>query len=268
MKFIEHHRYGPGFFEDLRPAEGEKYVEIFYDQAVIDCQNKNAIAVLLEPRALVSDAYEFVESRPDNFRYIFTHDSKILENTNARYLNWSNVWLTTDSVKNKNISICSSWKDWCPLHKARLELARKFDYPGSGVDCFGNFRDQPGSEAWTDPREYLAHYRFSIVIENDIDDLWFTEKILNCFSTKTVPIYVGAREIHTVFNPEGIVQVSKCENIPTVINHLSMSGLEMEYRIRADAINDNFKRVERFKESWKDRFLRDYAELLEEAQNG
>lgn len=265
MKFVEHHRFGPGFFEDQRPAPGEKYVEIFYDQATKDCTNKNAIAVLLEPRALVSDAYEFVEEHPDNFKYIFTHDSKILESKNAWFLNWSNVWLTTDSEKTKNVSICSSWKDWCPLHKARLELARRFDVPGSGVDCFGNFREKPGSEAWTDPREYLEHYRFSIVIENDLDDFWFTEKILNCFSTKTVPIYYGAKEIHQIFNPDGIIQVYRWENIPRIIENLYP---ERAYNSRKEAIEDNFRAVESFKEGWKDRFLRDYGDLLEVSLNG
>ena len=264
IKFVEHHRYGPGFFESLRPAEGEKYVELFYDQASIDCQNKNAVAVLLEPRSLVADAYSFVEEHPGNYKYIFTHDSKILQNQNARMLNWSNTWLTTDSEKNKNISICASWKNWCPLHIARLELARRYDKEGSGVDCFGNFREAPGSQAWTDPRDYLEHYRFSIVIENDIDDFWFTEKILNCFSTKTVPIYYGARKIYQVFNPDGIIQVDRWEDIPRIIDHLQP---EEAYRSRKEAIEDNYKRVGRFKDSWTDRFLKDYGELLEGVQN-
>lgn len=266
MKFIEHHRYGPGFFEDMRPEPGEKYTEIFYDQATMDCQNKNAVAVLLEPRALVSDAYEYVESHPDNFKYIFTHDSRILKNDNARLLNWSNVWLTTDSEKTKNISICSSWKDWCPLHKARLELAREFDYPGSGVDCFGNFREPPGSEAWTDPRDYLEHYKFSIVIENDIDDYWITEKVLNCFATKTVPIYVGSPKISGMFNPLGIIQVpaDAWENIPLIISKINADA---QYKYCLPGVEDNYKLVEPWKVPWKDRFLRDYAELLEGAQN-
>lgn len=266
MKFIEHHRFGPGFFEDSRPAPGEKYVEIFYDQAVKDCQNKNAVAVLLEPRALVADAYEFVEEHPGNFKYIFTHDSKILLNGNARMLNWSNVWLTTtDSPKTKGVSICASWKNWCPLHIARLELARRYDYAGSGVDCFGNFREDPGSQAWTDPRDYLEHYKFSIVIENDIDDFWFTEKILNCFSTKTVPIYYGARKIGDVFNADGIITAADWREIPTIVRGLD---IDKAYESRRYAIEDNFKRVRSFREGWKERFLRDYGELLEGAQNG
>ena len=51
--------------------------------------------------------------------------------------------------------------------------------------------------------EALADYMFSVAIENADD--WFTEKILDCFLTGTVPVYYGTPSITKWFNPDGII---------------------------------------------------------------
>ena len=149
---------------------------------------------------MIGDAYDYVLTHYTQFKYIFTHDSQLLRLPNARMLNWADVWLTTDSEKNMGISLCTSPKDWCPLHHARLQLYQHFR-KSNVVDTFYGDWNNPELPN-IKPEDYLEHYKFSIIIENDIDDFWFTEKILNCFSTKTVPIYVGARKIRELFNKE------------------------------------------------------------------
>lgn len=251
-------------FPELTPTNRlEPHIDCYSDMYVFECTKPGAnIAMLLEPRSMIEKAYEYVYEHPDYFRYIFTHDSRLLSLPNARMLNWADVWLTTDSPKTKGISLCTSPKDWCPLHHARLELYNYFKEHG-GVDCFygdWNNSDIPNIK----PEDYLEHYKFSIVIENDIDDFWFTEKILNCFATKTVPIYVGARKIGNIFNEDGIISLP-VEDIPRIIDHLNV---DEAYRYRKKAIEDNFKRVEPFKTPWKERFFRDYGDLLEGMING
>jgi len=253
ISFKEHHRLYQGFFQELCP-EKEKHIDVYYDQAVMDADPKNAnnqIAILLEPRSMIKDAYEFMEIHSDNFRYVFTHDSLILHYLNAHEVNWGNVWLTTDSEKTKDISICTSYKNWCPLHDARLFIANYYSNRPEVDVFFGDWNTKP-----IEARDYLEHYKFSIVIENDIDDYWYTEKILNCFATKTVPIYVGATKISERFNP----------NIPALINTITRFGADAFYYnpIMQEAIEDNFYRVVPYKISWKDRFLHDYGHLLEE----
>ena len=249
-------------FPDHKPVPGEPFINCYADTHVNKCTEpgKN-IVMLLEPRSMIAPAYEYVEAHPDLFRYIFTHDSKLLELPQARMLNWGEVWLTTDSPKTKGISLVTSPKNWCPLHKARLELYNYFkDRPE--VDCF--YGDWNNSEIPNiKPEDYLEHYKYSIIVENDIDDYWYTEKILNCFSTKTVPIYVGAGKIGELFNKEGIMRMS-IEDIPRIIANLNV---EEAYRYRMKAIEDNFRRVEPWKTPWKERFFRDYGDLMEEMIN-
>lgn len=251
-------------FPELNPKDGEPFIDCFADSHVFECNGpgKN-IALLLEPRSMLRDADRYVDEHPEYFRYIFTHDTKILQYPNARELNWADVWLTTDSPKTKGISLMTSFKNWCPLHKARLELAEYFRADDKVDVFFGDWNNPniPTIEA----RDYLEEYKFSIIIENDIDEYWYTEKILNCFSTKTVPIYVGASKIGERFNPLGICQIEDWKDIPAFVENLYKIGLDAIYHnaVMQEAIEDNFKRVEPYNVKWKERFFRDYGDLLE-----
>ena len=245
-------------FPDHNPLPGEPYIDCYSDSHVKECTGPgNNIAMLLEPRSMIGDYYNWVMEHNTYFRYIFTHDSKLLKLPQARVLTWADVWLTADSVKDKGISLCTSFKDWCPLHKARLDLARYYENRPEVDVFFGDWNNPriPAVEA----KDYLEHYKFSIIIENDIDDYWFTEKILNCFATKTVPIYVGSPLVEKIFNPDGIIRLN-VKDIPRIIDHLNV---DEAYRYRLKAIEDNFKRVEPWKTPWKERFFRDYGDLLE-----
>lgn len=254
-------------FPEHNPLPGEKYIDCFSDHKIRECVqgSRTNIAMLFEPRSLMGDAYDYVMQHHDYFRYIFTHDSKLLRLPNAYMLNWADVWLWANAQKTKGISIVTSPKNWCPLHKARLELYNYYKlHPG--VDIF--FGD------WGNPEipnisvhDYLANYKFSIVIENDIDEFWFTEKILNCFSTKTVPIYVGATKISEIFNGDGIIQVDNWRDIPSVIEAMYKIGLDNEYAARQQSIDDNYERAGAWDIHWKRRFFDTYEPMLEELLN-
>lgn len=251
-------------FPDHAPVDGEPFLNFYADTYVDQVQDgEKAVAMLLEPRSMLGPAYDFVEEHGDKFGLIFTHDSRILKKwQQAWFLNWGDVWCTTDSEKTKGISLVSSWKNWCPLHSARLALAQMLD--GSPyVDCYGSFR-HGDKDHWDDVR--LAHeaYKFAVVIENDIDDFWFTEKLLNCFANKVVPIYVGAPRIGELFNEDGIIRVNDWRDIPELVMTLDVD--EVYARMLPD-VCDNFHRVEPYKVPWKERFWKSYGNMLEEYQD-
>lgn len=100
-------------------------------------------------------------------------------------------------VKNKKISIISSNKSFTKGHKKRLEFCNKLveelgseniDFYGRGINSFDNKWDA------------LAPYEFSIAIENCIEDHWITEKVGDCFTSLTYPIYCGAPNIDKYYN--------------------------------------------------------------------
>lgn len=244
-------------FPERNPIPGQPFINCYADSRVVECiaPDRN-IAMLLEPRSMIKEYYDYVEQHYNYFNYIFTHDSRLLTFPNARFLNWGDVWHTSDSVKDKGISLIASWKNWCPLHEARIELA-KFYENNSKVDVYGSYRDR---ETWTSTQEAHEHYKFAIVIENDIDEYWFTEKLLNCLSNKVVPIYVGATRIGDIFNAEGIIQVHNWKLIPEIVRTLD---IDSEYQKRQQAIDDNYIRVKAYAKNWKDRFFEDYESILE-----
>lgn len=228
------------------------------DFAATEQIGDNAIVILQEPRSIEHLGYEFVEKNPEKFKYIFSYDSEILKFDNAFLYNWGTVWCTADVPKTKGISMISSDKACCELHKIRKILALEFDR-GDKVECFGTFRGNPAD--FTNTYDSHAEFKFAVVMENYIDDYWYTEKILNCFSTKTVPIYFGARRIGEIFNADGIIQVDRWEDITHIVENLN---IDEEYEKRREAIEDNFIRVKPYGEPWRDRFMKRYGKMLED----
>ena len=82
------------------------------------------------------------------------------------------------------------------------------------------------------------------MFENNIEDYYFTEKILNCFAAMTIPVYVGARKIGDFFDENGIIQISedKIDQIESIVRELD----EKDYFNRKQAIVNNYERVQEY----------------------
>ena len=57
---------------------------------------------------------------------------------------------------------------------------------------------------------------FHIVIEGFKNDHYYSEKLIDCLITKTVPIYWGHTEIGKYFNEMGMIQVDSASDIISV----------------------------------------------------
>lgn len=258
--YIKIHSYYDDF-PDNHVKKGQPYINCYVgDFCEFHEVEPDSIAVMLEPRSIEHLGYEYVEKHPEKFRYIFTYDSKLLQLPQAKFWVWASVWCRADVPKTKGISMISSHKKCCELHLARTQLAKQFD-TWDKVDCFGTFRDDTGKTGRVEPYDAHAEYKFAIVMENYIDDLWFTEKILNCFACKTVPIYYGARKIGALFNADGIIQVDDWHDIPRIVEQLD---IDAEYEKRKAAIEDNFERSKDYDGRWCDRFFENYGDILGE----
>lgn len=212
----------------------------------------------IEPESLVPEDYKIFDNNKGlekDFDLIFTHTERFLDKfDNARFYSvCAKVWYTLqdengnipqnlEEIKNKGISIVSSDKTLCNLHKFRLELARKCKRE-SLADTFGTF----DGGKFIPVRESLTNYKYSIAIENEIEGYWFTEKILNCFASLTIPVYLGATKIDKFFNPDGIIKISEkdFDNIDKILKNCT----EEEYFARMDAIKDNYFRAIMFRNS-------------------
>lgn len=260
MKIRLHSHYE--HFPNHKPLPFEEYIDCYNDDFCLREEIlPNSIALLIEPRSIQPNVYEWMEQNYHKFKYVFTHDSKLLRMCdNAKLILWGGGCGGISEYplveKTKNISFVSSNKTMCQEHIWRLELARELKN-SSLVDVMGTF--DGGSRVTA--QQIYQDYRFSIAYENYIDDYWFTEKICNCFANKVIPIYLGSPFIEKWFNQNGIISVDNNGQLKQVLNFLKVCDLEKIYRDREEAIEDNYKRVQKYKtfEYW---FFNEYEDLL------
>ena len=211
---------------------------------VCDTPKEKSYAWIFESQSIFSYPYNIIESYTDKYDLIFTHSSTLLKKyKNTRWIPGGGVWIgglfsggeIGIKEKKKICSMVSSSKSMCDLHRFRGDIILKIA-DNMKVDAYGTYE---GGTGWCSPQTALDDYCFSIIIENYIDDLYITEKILNCFATGTVPIYYGARDVNTKFNGEGILTFTTEADIQDIIKNIS---IEM-YKDMLPHVEDNYNRV-------------------------
>ena len=255
MKINLHSVYVDTFPEQY--GSSKKPVEFYvdYDVFKVPGSEQNAIALLVEPRAIMPGVYYWMEENYNKFRYVFTFDSVLLKLENAKLLIYGQITAEyPNENKSKGISMVASDKDGCAGHRTRQWVATLLT---DRIDTYGRFNGGP----YCTDREYLAEYKFNVAMENYSDGHYFTEKICNCFASRTVPIYWGCPHIGEYFNMDGIVYCERPEDVLTAVDRIRKDPL-YEYAKRCAAIEDNFRRVQKYRR-YADLFLEMYAELLE-----
>lgn len=216
----------PLFFTDNSIISGNQYY--FY--------HKNKIAMLMEPRAMNPSIYDFVSKnyRDINFNKILTYDKELLAIGKPfeqffHGMCWiypMNQWIYN---KTRLISIIASQKTQLEGHQLRHKIIEKFR---PYLDVYGRLYNPIDSKLTA-----LQTYAYSIVIENSKQDNYFTEKLLDCFVTGTVPIYWGCPSIGDFFNTEGMIIIDNLEDLQYQINSLTLD----KYNSMLPAIKENFE---------------------------
>jgi hypothetical protein len=65
---------------------------------------------------------------------------------------------------------------------------------------------------------------FNIAIENSSEKNYFTEKLIDCFRTFTVPIYWGCTNIQEHFDIRGMIFIRNLEEIDSILGNLKMEN--------------------------------------------
>jgi len=162
---------------------------------------------------------------------IFVHDREMIEKDNRfKYLpNASNKhWIVDCGIhkKTKLVSMINSGKKMCKGHIVRNKIASQFK---DKIDLFGG-KYNPIEKKETSLNDYM----FSLTLENAQYKTYFTEKILDCFATGTIPIYWGSPDIGEYFNEDGIITFNDDFDIGQFNKDF--------YYSKMDAIKDNFDR--------------------------
>ena len=166
---------------------------------------------IIENRQLVENTYEI----------IFTHDQRLLSLGNKfKWVPAQGFWIQEPKIyeKSKIISMISSNKRMCEGHLKRLEWIERI---GDQVDLYGR-----GFNEIVLKEEGLCDYMFSIAIENGQYETYFTEKLLDCFATGTIPVYLGAPDIGNHFNKDGIIDLTEEFDVSEEIYYSKMDAIK------------------------------------------
>lgn len=93
-----------------------------------------------------------------------------------------------------------------------------------------------------DDKIHLFKSQFSIAIESTKEDSYFSEKLIDCLLTKTVPIYWGAPDIGNFFNTKGMIIVDDYNDLISKINQID----ESTYDAMKPYIDENFEKAKEY----------------------
>ena len=231
----------------------ERQIELYVDDLNIFNDNSDSIKilVLVEPEEIKPFADQVIQNHK-KVDFILTHNEKILNACdNAHLFEYGTTWIKDYKFPEKNFSISHlvGFKTWTKGHRLRQKIwykQSKIKNPinfyiskfNQGID---NFANAPILEGDKDP---LFDSQFHITIENTYEKNFFSEKVMDAFLTKTVPVYWGCPNIGDYFNLDGMLIVEDMKDLFKKVN-----GLTPEiYESMTYAIEDNYHRAQEFAE--------------------
>jgi len=220
---------------DSHPYLNDMDLHISINVISFDNSKKFNLLVLQESPAFLNyeNILNFVKTDKECLKYykVYSCIKELQHYPIVEYIHPSNIsWINTPTFfpkKNKMISMISSTKNFLSGHKFRINVLNSVK---DIVDVYGR-----GFNEITTKEEGLLDYHYSIAIENDDTDNYFSEKLIDCFMTCTIPIYWGSNYAYTVFNPNGIINLKNYSNFRDIKNIL-----KQQYYDNLSAIEENY----------------------------
>jgi hypothetical protein len=211
-------------------------VSMYIDRHITRIPNPNHknYAWLSESKTIIPDVYEWAKNNTSflkqYYKRVFTHDVDLINYSDVFSLCQCSAksFIETPYIyeKTKLVSLIASNKTFCKEHLIRQKVIQKFS---SKCDHYGR-----GFNEIENKLTGLQDYCFSIAVENATYSNMFTEKLTDCFSTGTIPIYYGMKNISDYFDPNGIIILTEDFKIEDLSFDL--------YYSKIDAVKENFYR--------------------------
>ncbi len=206
-------------------AEGTFYIDNTINDGIGDGRKGLKYLWLLESKhikpGLVESIIDNKQLVEDTYETIFTHDQRLLAlGDKYKWVPAQGFWIKEPKIyeKTKMISMIASNKRMCEGHVKRLGWVERI---GDQLDLYGR-----GFNEIADKEEGLCDYMFSVAIENGEYETYFTEKLLDCFATGTIPVYLGAPDIGDHFNKDGIIDLTEEFEVSEEIYYSKMDAIK------------------------------------------
>ena len=255
--------------EYIRPPKNEwDGISVFTDNSALNVdvlkntKSRWKIAWLMEPPQINEYPYKNIQQVEDYYDYIFTYNEELLgRSPKYKKMYFGACWITPENAKiyekSKMVSIVASHKKWTYGHRFRHECIEKlhnkhkFDLWGSGFRPFDNIAEER--------LKPFKDYRYNIVVENGRVDNYFTDKIIDCFSVGSIPIYWGDPKIKELFDERGFYTFETIEELDYILDNISIE----DYESKKQYIEENYKRFVEFASPDKWMYNNCYKPLME-----
>jgi len=218
--------------------------ELYVDKPNPSLTDSFKILWIIEPNE-ISHIKESVIKNHKNFNLILTWDSEILSKcSNSRLFPFGTSWILDYSFNDKEYKITTLIGNKYSLigHQIRHKLPQILKDSKIPVDIF-NSRNSPNPNLYEfkeikDPfkKNEIFYSQYHISIENIRHNNYFSEKLIDCFQTKTIPIYFGAPNIGDFFDKRGMFIIENYDDILPLIDTITPET----YNSKLEFIESNY----------------------------
>lgn len=235
----------PGF-----EIEFDRKIDFFVDNYSNLDINSNSFKILyLKEAEIISKLKKQAIENQHLFDAIITLDEEVLEKCkNAHFLPIGTCWIWNYVGVDKKfqISHLTGHKDTTDGHRLRKKIHYKQEKIITPKDFYisqhGGVENFCDNKILGEKKEPLFDSQFHICIENDRQNNYFTEKLIDCFVTKTIPIYWGCPNIEKFFNTDGMFVAQSFEDIINICNNIN----ENSYFEKLWAVEYNYDNCKKY----------------------
>ena len=218
--------------------------DTIYTDEFIRTAPEGARIWLIEPNPPLR---RWVRENQARFSEVWTCDREDLEEIpHARLLPHAGCWIAPSDrriwPKSRGVSTIASIKRGAGGYNLRHLAIRAFPQ----IDAYGTEYTQLPGVHHQDKIAALRDYRFHLVIENCRRDYFFTDKLIDCFVTGTIPIYWGCPSIGDFFNTKGMIQLPGPNPLEPLGQFLATTIWCDAYGETEKAIAYNFERAKKY----------------------
>jgi len=226
-------------------------IDIYIDNVDIIPNDNYKIYIITEPYCIRPHVYDFIKNNHNIFSLIITYDNEILNYNNSVKC----LYGTTFADKNDNFIINNKISflvgnklyRYCGGHKLRHDIYYNFDKINKNLDIYISsfspitnlYNNKYIGNDLNSKNDLLNNYSYHLCIENSIQYNYFTEKIMDCFQTMTVPIYWGCPNIGDYFDIKGIIILDTLD-YNEIINKINSIDIDNFYSNNIESIKLNY----------------------------
>jgi len=250
---------------DYNIINSEYDIDIYHGPSHVIENNHKKIYIQMDAD-LICGHYNYLKTNYYKYDYILCFDPSQINSSNTIQLICGGTWIDKSdylnidtSLKKFKISNLCGTKQYTHAHNLRIYLYMNqsilnmypitfFRTPPNGHGSHNgailpDINNNPiiGSDH-KDKINLFKDFQYSIIIENTKEISCFSEKIIDCLITKTIPIYYGCENIADYFNTDGWIILSSDNIVQELYEKLALLNDEY-YSKYTNIIEENYKKA-------------------------